>query len=364
MTGFSIKDLFFTRQALKLAEKGLGWTNPNPMVGAVLVKNGQVIGQGYHKKSGGHHAEIEALKSAVDNFQGATMYVNLEPCSHQGKTSPCVKEIIKSGISRVICSMVDPNPLVRGKGVKELRQAGITVEVGALSKEALKLNETFITFHNKKRPFVAIKFASSLDGKIATAAGDSKWITNKKAQDYARSLRGKYQAVLVGVNTVIKDKPHLGARMKGKKDPIRIVLDSKLRISANATVFRDKNVIIATTIQADTTKLKKLQKEELTVLRFPGVKVPLPNLMEELRKREIISVLVEGGSKTLGSFVDCSLVDKVYAFQAPRLIGGKKSLGAIGGKGRIKISQSLKLKEVKYKSFGDNILTTGYVKLN
>jgi len=195
-------DEIFIRQTLNLAKKGLGWTNPNPMVGAVIVKNNSMIGQGFHHKAGHPHAEIEALNNLTEDPTGATLYVNLEPCSNFGRTPPCTEAIIKHGIKKVVCATPDPNPENRGKGILKLQKENIEVTVGVLKDEAKKLNETFFTFHEKKRPFVAIKFAASLDGKIATRTGDSKWITNEKARIYARNLRGQYQAVLVGINTV------------------------------------------------------------------------------------------------------------------------------------------------------------------
>lgn len=310
-------DKKFLLETLKLAQKGLSWTNPNPMVGAVIVKNGHAIGKGYHKKAGLPHAEIEALQSCQD-VKGAILYVNLEPCVHFGKTPPCVDAIIKAGVKKVVCCTLDPNPKTHGQGIARLKKAGILTGVGLLGNEARKLNEAFFTFHEKKRPFVAIKFASSLDGKIATRKGDSKWITNEKARYYARSLRAKYQAVLVGKNTFLKDHPHLGVRIKGKKDPLKIVLG----LSINPKNIQD--------------------------------------LLSTLREKEIISVLVEGGGKTLGNFLDGGVVDKVYAFYAPILIGGEKAI-SIAGKGAPTLSQSLHLKNISFKKFDDNFLVTGYV---
>lgn len=324
------------QKALRLAKKGLSWTFPNPMVGAVIVKNGKVVGEGYHHKIGEPHAEIEAMHTSP-NLKGATLYVNLEPCSHYGKTPPCVVAIIKAGIKRVVCCTLDPNPKVAGKGIEKLKQAGIEVTVGVLEKEAQKLNEAFFTFHTKKRPYVAIKFAASLDGKIATRTGDSKWITNEKAREFARRLRGEYQAILVGINTVSKDDPNLGTRIKGLKDPIRIILDPNTKIPKNAQVLRDRNVIII--------------NEQITI----------SNLLEILKEKEIISVLVEGGGRTIGNFVDEGLVDKVYAFHAPILIGGEKSVSSVSGVGFGTIKEALRLKDIEFKKFDDTMLTMGYV---
>ncbi len=353
-------DESFLKETLKLAKKGIGWTNPNPMVGAILVKNGVIIGKGYHKKMGLPHAEIEALKSVKESTQGATLYINLEPCSHFGKTPPCTDAIIRAEISKVVCSTFDPNPKVAGKGVQQLEKSGLNVLVGTLSDEARKLNETFFTFHQKGRPFIAIKFASSLDGKIATKTGDSKWITNGKARAYARSLRSEYQAVLVGINTILKDDPHLGIRIKGKKDPLRIVLDPNLKIPLNNRALRDNNILIVTTSKHHKQKLAQLMQKSVQVLILSGNQIPLPELMLKLKDREIISILVEGGGKTIGAFVDAELIDKVYAFLSPILIGGEQAISAVRGEGIEKINQAIHLEKISYQRFEDNQLISGY----
>ncbi|MDP3948189.1 MAG: bifunctional diaminohydroxyphosphoribosylaminopyrimidine deaminase/5-amino-6-(5-phosphoribosylamino)uracil reductase RibD [bacterium] len=353
-------DIYFLQKTLQLAKKGLGWTNPNPMVGAVIVKQGQIIGKGFHRRVGSTHAEIEALKNCKENPEGATLYVNLEPCSCFGRTSPCVNTIIRSGIKKIIYSTLDPNPKVNGEGKKLLEKAGIEVIVGTLAKEARLLNETFFTFHEKKRPFVAIKFAASLDGKLATKTGDSKWITNEKARIYARALRGQYQAILVGINTILKDNPHLGTRIKGKKDPVRIILDPQLQIPINAEVLQDTNVIIATTQKADKSKKKQLETKGFTILVFDSTHIKIEELVAALAEKEIISILVEGGGETIGSFVDSKIIDKVYAFHAPLIIGGENAI-SIGGKGADTIQNALKLKNISYRKFDDNLLTVGYI---
>lgn len=355
------EDIKFLKETLKLAKKGLGWTNPNPMVGTLIVKDGKIIGKGYHKKAGLPHAEIEALNSCKRKAEGATLYVNLEPCVHFGKTPPCVDTIIKSKIKRVVCCSLDPNPKVAGLGIARLKQVQVEVSIGSLAKEARILNEAFFTFHEKKRPFIAIKFAASLDGKIATFKGDSKWITNEKARRFARSLRSQYQAVLVGINTVLKDNPNLTVRIKGKKDPLRIILDSNLKIPLKSNVLKDNNVLIATTAKANKKKGRKLQKKGVSILTFKQNYIPLLDLLKELKKREIISILIEGGSTVIGSFLDMRVVDKVYAFHSPILIGGEKGKSAIGGEGIPSVSQALHLKNLSYKRFDDNLLTVGYV---
>lgn len=357
------QDEFFMKQALSLAEKGRGWTFPNPLVGAVIVKNGKVIGRGYHLKVGLPHAESEALKNAIEDVSSATLYVNIEPCCHFGRTPPCSDALIQAGIKRIVCATRDSNPFVSGKGIKALQKAGIVVSSGILEKEARELNEAFFTFHEKKRPFIALKFAASLDGKIATRYGDSKWITNKKARIFARKLRSEYQAVLVGINTILSDDPHLGVLLRGKKDPIRIILDSTLQIPLDSQVLRDTNVIIATTKRADKNTYTALIQRGIDVLQFDEDKVPLQHFMKELTKRKIISVLVEGGAKVHGAFFDAELVDKVCAFYAPIVIGGRQAVSAIGGEGVEKITQALRLKELTFRRFDDNWMVSGYIEI-
>lgn len=354
-------DIQFLKETLKLAKRGMSWTFPNPLVGAVVVKNGKIIAKGYHKRVGEPHAEIEAISASRSDIQGSTLYVSLEPCVHYGRTPPCVDVIIKSGIKKVVCATLDPNPKVNGKGIAKLKQASIDIVIGVLGKEARELNEAFFTFHEKKRPFITLKFAASLDGKIATRSGDSHWITNEKARTFARTLRAHHQAVLVGINTVLTDNPHLGVRVRGMKDPLRIVLDTKLQIPLSSQALRDSHILIATTSLANKKKVKELTKRGITILPFPDKKIPIPALLEELRKREIISILIEGGGTTLGSFVDERLVDKVYAFHAPLLLGGKHAVSAIEGRGVINVKAALKLSRVTCKRFDDNILTIGYI---
>lgn len=356
-----MNDTYFLKETLKLAKRGRTWTFPNPLVGALIVKNGNIIAKGYHKKAGLAHAEVEAIRTSGGQTWGSTLYTNLEPCVHYGKTPPCVDVIIAAGIKRVVCATLDPNPKVYGKGIGTLKKAGIAIEVGVLEKEARELNEAFFTFHEKKRPFIALKFAASLDGKIATRTGDSKWITNEKARMFARQLRSHYQAVLIGIYTVIRDDPHLGTRMKGKKDPLRIILDPSLKIPIKSNILRDNNVLIATTAKANKKKKTFLEKRGVNILFFKRNTALLSELLKELTKREVISILVEGGGTTLGSFVDERLVDKAYAFHAPLIIGGKDAVSTVEGKGVEKLTQALQLKNVTFRRFDDNLITSGYL---
>jgi len=342
-------------EALRLAKKGEGKTFPNPLVGAVVVKGGRVIARGFHRRAGLPHAEVEALKSAGRKARRATLYVNLEPCNHFGRTPPCADAIIQSGISRVVCAVRDPNTRVTGGGIAKLRRAGVSVSVGVSGAEARKLNEVFFVFHKKKRPFVALKFAASLDGKLATRTGDSKWITNKEARAFARKLRGAYQAVLVGVNTVRRDNPHLGVRQKGRKDPLRIIIDPNLRAPLASQVFRDGNVLAVALSSASRRRKTMFEKRGITVLLFKGKHIALRELLTKLKKRGIISVLVEGGGETLGGFLDERIADRVYAFYAPMLIGGKEATG-ISGKGALTIRRAVRFKNPNIKKIGDVIL--------
>lgn len=348
-------DESYMRTALRLAEKGRGCVNPNPMVGAVIVKRGRIIARGYHRAVGGPHAEIEALQAARHFAKGATLYVTLEPCCHFGRTPPCTDAIINAGIRRVVCAVRDPHKIARG-GIEGLRRAGIEVLAGVLKREAVDLNETFFTAHIMRRPFVALKFAASLDGKLATRTGDSKWITSESARRFARRLRGTYQAVVVGVETVIADNPHLGARTKGLPDPLRIVLDSTLRIPLRAKVLRDSNVIIAATKRASARKKALLQRRGIRVLTFAD-RISPQQLLAALRRMDVISVLVEGGGTVLGSFIDAGIADKVYAFYAPILLGGAK-VTSIGGRGTRNVADALRFKKSSIRRFGDTVLIT------
>ncbi len=352
----SKSDEDYMRETLRLAEMGRGFVNPNPMVGAVIVRKGRVVARGYHRISGGSHAEIEALSNVRGNAAGTTLYVNLEPCCHFGRTPPCTDALIRAKIARIVCATRDSNKTARG-GLEKLRRAGIDVSIGSLKKEARDLNESFFTFHERQRPFVALKFAASLDGKLATRSGDSKWITSKPARAHARRLRGSYQAVVVGVETVMADDPHLGARIKKLPDPLRVILDSTLRISLKAQVLRDSHVIIATTKRASALKKKLLERRGIRVLTCGDNHIAPRQLLASLKQLNIISVLVEGGGAVLGSFIDAGFVDKVYAFYAPILIGGENAV-SIGGHGAGRIATALHLSHTSVESFGSTVLIT------
>jgi len=349
----------YMRECLRLAKKGIGWTFPNPMVGAVLVKNGKIIGRGYHKKVGLLHAEREAFNNATEDPKGATLYVSLEPCSISGKQPPCVDAIIEKGIAKLVCAVQDPNPKVHGKGFEKLKAAGIAVEVGICEEEARALNEAFFTFHTKHRPFVILKFAASLDGKIATRTHDSKWITNEKARLFARQLRAENQAILVGINTVLHDNPNLGTRIKNTRDPLRVILDSTLKIPLDSDVLRDENVLIFTTAKATKENLEKLRQKGITVVSLQKDIIEVSDVLTELYARGVVSLFVEGGAEAHGSFVDARVVDRVYVCYAPILIGGRDAISAVKGEGVAKVAQALRLKDLVIKKLDDNLLLTG-----
>lgn len=344
----------------------LGQPHPNPYVGAIVVdENGKIISEGYHRKAGEEHAEAIALRKFKITSRNATLYVNLEPCCYIGRVPPCTDAIIASGIKKIIVAMKDLNPRVNGKGIAALRHAGIDVTVGVLKEEARRLNEQFVTFHTKRRPFVALKLAATLDGKIATRSGDSKWITSEKMRSYTRALRAQYQSILVGANTVLQDDPKLGVRIRGKRDPVRIILDSRLRIPLTAEALRDNNVIIATTARAGKQKIKSLRKRGIDVWTCASSCdgfVHLPVLTERMRAENIISCFVEGGGQVASSFLKEGLVDKVYWALAPKILGDEKAVSAISGNMVITMKGAIHFKSVCYKQIDDNMLVEAYAR--
>lgn len=354
-------------EALEQAKKGWGKTNPNPLVGAVIVKNDEIIAKGNHEICGGHHAEACAINSTAKDISGATMYVNLEPCSHQGKTPPCVDEIIKAGIKEVVIGMVDPNPLVSGRGIKILEQAGIIVRKGVLEKQCIRLNEIFIKYIVKKKPFVIMKSAMTLDGKIASCEGDSKWITGEKSREFVHRIRSRVSSVMVGKNTVIKDNPYLTVRLgdENHKDPVRIVIDSKGMIPLNSSVFNQQSktgVIIATTIDIPPEREEAFINKGAKVIKTRNSgHVNLNELMNKLYELEIDSVLLEGGGKLNANALNAGIVDKLMLFFAPKIIGGQTALTAVEGEGIKCLSDCLKVKDIEVTRFDEDILIEGYL---
>jgi len=348
------------RLTINLAKKGLGKTSPNPLVGAVVVKNDQIIGKGYHKRFGQPHAEVNALRACKDRAKNATLYVNLEPCCHYGKTPPCTEAIIKSGIRKVVCAMLDPNPQVNGKGIRTLREAGVKVELGILEGEAKKINEVYLKFITTGLPFVMLKLAQTLDGKIATKFGDSKWITQDDSRRFVHSLRSWVDAVLVGANTVKIDDPELTIHEAKGENPIRIILDSSGKISNNSKVIKENKkgkTILATTNEKIPEKLKdkieiwKIKKDE------DGL-IDLVKLLKKAGENQIASLLVEGGNKVFTSFLKEKLVDKIYYFLSPKILG--KGLDSFGDLGIRKISDTITLRDYEMKRFKNDLLIIGY----
>lgn len=351
--------------AIELAKKGEGKVNPNPMVGAVIVKDGIVIGEGYHEKYGEGHAEVNAFKSLKEDPSGATMYVTLEPCSHYGKTPPCADKIIENNIKRVVIGMIDPNPLVAGNGVDKLKKAGIEVKVGVLEDKCKKLNEVFIKYILTKKPFVVLKTAMSLDGKIATTTGESKWISSEKSRLQVHNLRNKLSGIMVGVNTVIKDNPELTCRIENGSNPIRIIVDSTLRIPMNSKVLQNKDnkTIIATTKRANIKNMQELLKKNINVLIIDekNGQVDLSALIKKLGELNIDSILLEGGSTLNYSALEESIVDKVMIYISPKIIGGESSKTPVGGIGIDKLNDAFKLKDITTNIVDEDILVEGYI---
>ena len=356
----------YMRLAMQLAGNAIGRTSPNPLVGAVIVKDNRVVGCGWHRKAGTPHAEVHALNQAGELAQGADVYVTLEPCAHYGKTPPCAKALVEAKVKNVYGGLLDVNPKVAGKGFKILEDAGIHVEYGFLQDELRKQNEVFFKWIEHKKPFVVLKAAMTLDGKIATATGQSKWITNETSRAYGYKLRDIYDGIMVGINTVIEDNPMLTARVDGGKNPIRIVVDSSLKIDINANVVQDKSAktIVATTDKADKDKILKLQAQNVDVIvvdKDENDKVDIEKLLNILGQQNICSILVEGGATLSGSFVAKKLVDKVYFFIAPKIVGGKEAKTPVAGTGILNLQEALSLKDIQIEKLEEDILIIGRV---
>jgi diaminohydroxyphosphoribosylaminopyrimidine deaminase/5-amino-6-(5-phosphoribosylamino)uracil reductase len=359
------------QQALALARLALGQSSPNPAVGAVIVKNDSIVGQGYTQPPGSPHAEIMALKQAGEAARGAVLYVTLEPCCHYGRTAPCTKAIIEAGIREVHLAMIDPNPLVSGEGVRELQNHGLAVYTGEHALEAGEVNEAFCKFITTQRPFVTAKFAISLDGKIATRNGDSRWISGIESRRMVHQLRYISDAVMVGAHTILADDARLTVRCCGgkggmvKKQPLRVVLDSRLETPSQARVLHEPGrTIIATLKSADRTKKQILETAGAEILELDGEigQVDLEQVMSALGQREITSVLVEGGGVLLGSLFDQRAVDKVIVFIAPLILGGTEAKSAVAGRGVAQVSEALRLKRVKVENIGEDTVISGYTR--
>ena len=357
------------KQALSLANLALGQVSPNPAVGAVVVKDGEVVGQGYTQPPGSAHAEVMALKQAGRKARGGSLYVTLEPCSHHDRTPPCTKAIIDAGISEVYMAMLDPNPLVFGKGESELEREDIRTHVGEHEEEARQINESYIKYITTGVPFITVKFAVSMDGKIATENGDSKWISGDEARNFGHYLRYTADAIMAGANTVITDDPHLTCRYAGrggkvKKQPLRVIVDGKGRTPVDAQIFKEPgNVLIAIDEKINEGKKKSYVEAGAEVLELPsenGV-VDLAILLRLLGEREITSVLVEGGGILLGSLFDQGLVDKVIDIIAPIIIGGGGAKTPVAGKGVDRVIDAIRLECVSVEKYGVDLMIGGYI---
>ena len=350
---------YYMRMALRMARQCPGLPYPNPWVGCVIVRDGRVVGKGFHHGAGTNHAEVEALKDAGPRARGATLYVTLEPCCHHGRTPPCTEAILKAGVREVVYAIKDPNPRVAGKSNRLLQRRGLRVQGGVCSAEAAALNEMYVKFQSTGMPFVTAKVATSLDGKIATRTGQSKWITDKEARRRARLLRAEHQAVLVGINTVLSDDPHLGPRTRSTAEPWRIVLDSRLRTPVGCQVVKSGKCIVACTTSASAANKARLERAGVRVLSFRGKRVPLRALLKRLAKEEIISLMVEGGGETLGSFFDVHLVDRVCWFLSPIILGSSRSRVAVAGIGASRLNQATRLHPATIEPVGNSWLITG-----
>jgi diaminohydroxyphosphoribosylaminopyrimidine deaminase / 5-amino-6-(5-phosphoribosylamino)uracil reductase len=364
-----MNEVDYMKMALSLAHKGLGTTSPNPMVGALVVKNQHIVGKGFHKKPGEAHAEILALNEAGEQAKGGTLFVTLEPCCHTEKrTPPCVDTVIESGVKKVVVAMYDPNHQVNGKGVEALRKARIEVKVGILSDEARRLNEAYIIYQEKKRPFFLMKSAVSMDGKIATKIGESRWISDEESRSYSNRLRSVMDGIMVGINTVILDNPLLLPKMvRPKRYPVRIVLDSKLRIPLGCELVKTAasyKTIIFTLPDARADKGERLKSLGVEVIRVEpndAGRISLHRICEELYQKQIMSVIVEGGGEVNSSFLKEGLVDKFILFYGPLFIGGKAASNLVAGKGIDFLKDAHKLEISSVKKLNNDICVEGYV---
>jgi diaminohydroxyphosphoribosylaminopyrimidine deaminase / 5-amino-6-(5-phosphoribosylamino)uracil reductase len=360
-------DMQYMKLALDLAASAVGKTNPNPLVGAVIVKDGSIVGTGLHRKAGEPHAEVHAFKMAGEHAKGATLYVTLEPCSHYGKTPPCAELVKNSGVKRVIVAMQDPNPAVAGRGIRLLQEQGIEVEVGVLEAEAKKLNERFIHNMLTERPFVMSKFAMTLDGKIATYNGHSQWITSEESRTHVHTVRDQVDAILVGVNTVKADNPRLTTRLlerKGK-NPIRIIIDRQLATPLDSNVCNTeeaRTIIVTSEFNREMTQPYLLFGVEFVYVKENQGKLDLDEALKQLYKQGITDILVEGGASIHAAFLRANLINKVFAYIAPKLLGGKGSLSAFTGTDVETVDEALQLHFDEVQKMGDDLFITAYPK--
>lgn len=361
-------DHYFMQKAIDLSLRGIGMVNPNPLVGAVIVKNNSIIGEGFHESFGDAHAEVNAINNSTEDCNGATIYVTLEPCSHYGKTPPCSLKIIEKGFERVVIGMIDPNPLVSGKGIKMLENAGISVTTGILTVEIKKTNEVFINYITRKTPFVVMKTASTLDGKTATITGDTRWISGEESRKYVHHLRQQYSGIMVGINTIINDDPELNIRhfTGKKKNPVKIIIDSNARIPLNAKALNNINgdqTIIAVTDKAPEVNIENIVRKGAKVIVCPATEegVNLEYLMMELGKLSIDSILLEGGGTLNYSALKQGIVNKVISIIATKIIGGSGSPTTVAGRGIERLKDAIKINNINTRMIGNDIVVEGYV---
>ncbi|MEO0085964.1 MAG: bifunctional diaminohydroxyphosphoribosylaminopyrimidine deaminase/5-amino-6-(5-phosphoribosylamino)uracil reductase RibD [candidate division WOR-3 bacterium] len=352
----------FMDEALALAREGRGRVAPNPMVGAVLVKASRIVGRGAHRRFGGPHAEVEAIANAGRAAKGATLFVTMEPCCHQGKTPACTDALHQAGVRQVVVAMLDPNPVVHGKGVKCLRAAGISVEVGLRREQARRLNEAYVAFMEEHRPFVVLKVAVTLDGMMAAEDGESQWITGPKAREYVQELRREADAILVGVNTVLKDNPRLTCRVAEGKRLLRVVLDSRLRFPQKCRLLEDEGPVLVFTAHASERRMRELAKTGVEVVRVrmqAEDRINWQDVLSELYRRQVTSLLIEGGATVVSSALEAGVVDKACFLHAPKVLGPGKSLSHAMTSRRLKAA--LVLRDVRHQELGEDMLTEGYV---
>jgi len=355
-----MRDVDYMSVALQLAKGTMGQTSPNPAVGAVVVKDGAIVGMGAHLKAGEPHAEVHALRMAGDKAQGSTIYVTLEPCSHHGRTPPCAEAVIEAGVSRAVVATLDPNPQVAGRGIRRLQEAGIEVTTGVLEQEARKCNEVFFHYITTGLPFVTVKTASTLDGKVATETGHSRWISGAEAREEVHLLRHQYDGILVGVNTVINDDPSLTARLEREtRHPVRIILDTTLRIPLTAKVVNDglAPTWIYTTARAPKEKEEALVQRGVTVIRLPGnEKVEIPQVLKSLGEKGITSLLVEGGGAINGAFLSAQAIQKVISYISLKLVGGAAAPTPFGGSGMVTMDEAVYLTDIEVERISEQDL--------
>ncbi|WP_278279239.1 bifunctional diaminohydroxyphosphoribosylaminopyrimidine deaminase/5-amino-6-(5-phosphoribosylamino)uracil reductase RibD [Syntrophomonas palmitatica] len=361
------EDSRYMQRALELAAMAMGRTSPNPVVGAVIVKDGIIVGEGYHRQAGTPHAEIHALREAGEAARGSDVYVSLEPCSHYGRTPPCADALVKAGIKRAVIATVDPNPRVMGRGIKILQKAGIEVKTGILQNEAQKLNEFFFKYIRTGRPFVTVKTAMTLDGKIAASSGDSRWVSGEDSRRHVHELRNIYDAIMLGIGSVLKDDPQLNTRLDtdDTRDPLRVIIDRCLQIPLNSKIIQSSQsqaTIIFCGTGASTAKAEEIRQAgaEVICLETNTDMIPLDKVLDELGHRGILSLLVEGGAQINANLIENKLADKYLAFVAPKIAGGNKAPSPVGGRGVEFMNDAVMLCDIEYRFFEKDILISGY----